>query len=158
MAITDVSPMVPWILPKIRFLTGTEEPATKPWSRRAARGVAPVTPSTAPLKLSDTEKSVILPAKEIIRKQRAARAGFIKFWPRPPKSCFTTIIAKILPSTGIQSGIPAGMFRPIRSPVTTALKSFTVFFLCIKWSYNHSASAAEPVDTTRTARAFNPWL
>lgn len=61
-----------------------------------------------------------------------SRAGFIKFCPRPPKSCFTTIIAKILPSTGIQSGIPAGIFRPIRSPVTTALKSFTVFFLCIK--------------------------
>ena len=40
------------------------------------------------------------PLKEISRKHLAARAGFTKFLPRPPKAHFTTRIAKMEPITG----------------------------------------------------------
>src|SRR5699024_11792063 len=59
-------------------------------------------------------KSVILAAKEIIRKHLAASAGFIIFCPRPPNSCFTTRIANTPPSTAIHHAAPDGRFRASR--------------------------------------------
>ena len=111
----DTSPIVPEINPRnalVRFVLPSEESCT--------RGVAPDTPST--------EKSLISDVKEINRKHLAPRAGFMKFCPIPPKNCFTKIIAKTLPNTGIHSGISGGIFMPIKSPVTSALPSVTVTF------------------------------
>ena len=42
----EVSPIVPWILPRNRFFTGIEVPSMNPWFLSAARGVACVTAST----------------------------------------------------------------------------------------------------------------
>ena len=44
-------------------------------------------------------KLVMSAGKEIMRKHLPPRAGFIKFWPSPPKICLTMMIANILPST-----------------------------------------------------------
>ena len=85
------------------------------FARIAASGVAPEIPSYV--------KDVILPVKEISRKHLAASAGFIKFCPSPPNSCFTTRIANTLPRTPIQSGAVGGRFSASRSPVTTAPKN-----------------------------------
>ena len=120
-AITEVSPMVPAVFPRNISRTCTDSPAFK-----AARGVALETPSQV--------KSVILPAKEIRRKHLPARAGFIKFCPRPPKSCLTKRIANTFPMTGSQRGTVEGRFSPRRRPVTAALKSPMVIFLCISFS------------------------
>ena len=69
--------------------------------------------------------------KEISRKHLAPSAGFIKFCPMPPKSIFTTRIAKIPPTTQIHQGAIGGRFRDNKSPVTMAEKSpmVTVFFI-----------------------------
>ena len=121
MATTEVSPMVPAVFPRNRSSTRTGSPAF-----RAASGVAPEIPSQV--------KSVILPAKESKRKHLPANAGFMKFWPRPPKSCLTNKIANTVPMTGSQSGTVEGRFSPRRRPVTAALKSPMVIFLCISFS------------------------
>ena len=120
-ASVEVSPIVPAVFPRNRFKTFTLSPAFM-----AASGVAPDTASYV--------KSVIFPAKEIRRKHLAARAGFIKFCPSPPKSCFTNRMAKTEPSTGRYHGADAGRFSASRSPVTSALRSSTVTFLCISFS------------------------
>ena len=65
------------------------------------------------------------------RKHLAPRAGFIKFCPSPPKSIFTTKMAKTPPITPIHQGAVEGRFKAKRSPVTTAEKSPTVTFLCM---------------------------
>ncbi len=70
-ATTDTSPMVPGIFPTNMAATSTVPPFFK-----AERGVAPDTPSSL--------KADIWLAKEIRRKHLAARAGFIKFCPKPP--------------------------------------------------------------------------
>ena len=152
----EVSPMVPWILPRNRFFTGIEVPSMNPWLLSAARGVACVTASTTAWELLETAKLVIFPAKEIIRKHLPARAGFIKFCPSPPNSCFTTMIAKALPRIGIQIGIWGGMFSASRSPVTTALKSVVVFFLCISRSYSHSKNTLDATVASTTRSACTP--
>ncbi len=66
--------------------------------------------------------------KEISRKHLAASAGFMKFCPRPPKSIFTTRMAKTPPSAAIHRGMVTGRFRANSSPVTTADRSVTVSF------------------------------
>ena len=117
MARADVSPIVPCTFPMKRLNRSTVSP-----DFMAARGVAPDTVSTIfPQAPSGTAKSVILPVKEISRKHLAARAGFIKFCPRPPKSCFTTKMAKTPPITTIHQGALGGRFSASRRPVTTAL-------------------------------------
>jgi hypothetical protein len=65
--------------------------------------------------------------KEIRRKHLAVTAGFIKFFPRPPKKHFTKRIAKMLPMIGTNSGIEGGRDSASRRPVTTALQSLVVF-------------------------------
>ena len=50
----------------------------------------------------------ILPVKEINKKHLAAKAGFIKFCPKPPYSCLTTIIAKTPPIIGSHKGTVDG--------------------------------------------------
>ena len=94
-----------------------------------ASGVADDSPSTeaAPNQIFEdavlTENEVIGPAKLINKKQRAARAGFMKLFPNPPNNSFTTMIAKKPPTTGIHNGIVDGRFIPSKSPVTMALHS-----------------------------------
>ena len=94
-----------------------------------ASGVALESPSTeaAPnQKFEDavfTENDVMGPAKHINRKQRAAKAGFMKLFPSPPNSSFTTIMAKNPPTIGIHNGMVDGKFIPSKSPVTMALHS-----------------------------------
>ena len=141
-AITEVSPIVPRIFPIIISNVFTASPALK-----FASGVGPVTPSYT--------KYVIFPVNEIKRKQRAPSAGFIKFCPRPPNSCFTTMIANTEPSAPIQSGNVGGRFKASNSPVTTALKSWIVTGLCISFSYTYSASTAEAVVTRTNSHAFS---
>ena len=71
--------------------------------------------------------------KEIIRKHLAPNAGFMKFCPSPPKSCLTTIIANTHPTISKPTFNVDGIFNAIRRPVTAALKSVTVTFLCMKY-------------------------
>ena len=119
-AITDVSPIVPAVFPISISNVFTLSPAFN-----CASGVAPDTPSYTNV--------VILPVNEISRKHLAPSAGFIKFCPNPPNSCFTTKIANTLPSTHIHQGAVGGKFSASRRPVTTALKSWIVTFLCINF-------------------------
>ena len=92
---------------------------------RTASGVAPEYVSVT--------KLVIGPVNAIRRKHLAARAGFMKFCPIPPKSCFTTIIANIQPTISYPTFNVEGIFIAIKSPVTAALKSETVTLRCIKY-------------------------
>ena len=57
----------------------------------------------------------------------------MKFCPRPPKSCLTTIIANTHPTISKPTFNVDGIFNAIRRPVTAALKSVTVTFLCMKY-------------------------
>ena len=98
--------------------------STSPPAFSTARGVADETPSYI--------KLVICPANEMSRKHLAASAGFIKFCPSPPKSCFTTIIPKRQPRMTSPTGIVDGMLSAMRSPVTTALRSAIVMGFFIK--------------------------
>ena len=68
-------------------------------------------------------------AKAIKRKQRAPRAGFIKFCPKPPNTIFTMMIANTPPRIASQIGKVDGKFNARSKPVTTADKSLIVFFL-----------------------------
>ena len=144
-ATVDVSPITPAVVPRNILRTFTLSPLLS-----NARGVAPVTPSYV--------KLVILPANDISRKHLAASAGFMKFCPRPPKSCLTTIIAKTLPNITIQRGIVCGIFIPSKSPVTTALRSPTVIGLCMKYSKRYSETTHVITETTSTASALIPKL
>ena len=65
------------------------------------------------------------------RKHLAPSAGFIKFCPSPPKTCFTIKMANTLPSTHIHHGASAGRFSAKSKPVNAALKSpmVTLFFM-----------------------------
>ena len=139
---TEVSPIVPLVLPISIANESTDSPAF-----RFARGVGPVTPSYT--------KFVIFPAKQIRRKQRAPRAGFMKFCPSPPKSCFTTMIAKKAPTTPIHHGSVGGRFSARSNPVTTALKSLIVTGLCMSFSQRYSAKTAAAVVSTIKIHAFS---
>ena len=144
-AITLVSPMVPAVVPRSIFIVSTLSPFFN-----NARGVAPVTPSYV--------KLVIVPAKETSRKHLPPSAGFIKFCPRPPNSIFTMTMANTLPSTACQTGRVWGRFSASRSPVTTALKSFTVLFLCISFSNAHSEATQVATHTQINTKALIPKL
>ena len=90
----------------------------------APRGVAPETSSP----VTGAAHWVMGPAKPTSRATRAAAAGLKGFCPRPPKSSFTTMIAKTLPTMQSHQGAPGGRFRARITPVTRALKSPTVGF------------------------------
>ncbi len=111
----DTSPIVPPVKPRNISVMFTGFPAFN-----SANGVAPVMPST--------EKVLIVPANEINKKHLAASAGFIKFCPKPPNSCFTNKIANILPIIGIHHGTSGERFNANNKPVTNALPSVIVTF------------------------------
>ena len=129
-AITDVSPMVPGIFPVSISMTLTEE---SPSFLIMASGVAPEYASNLELL-----KFVMSAAKAISRKHLPPSAGFMKFCPSPPNIIFTMTMANTLPITASHHGSPAGRFSARRSPVTTALRSGRLFFLCTILSKIHS--------------------
>ncbi len=124
-AITEVSPIVPAVFPISICIVSTASPF-----RIAASGVGPVYASIA--------KFVISAAKAIKRKHLAPSAGFIKFCPSPPNIIFTITMANTPPSAASHQGSAAGRFNANKSPVTTALKSLIVLFLCTIFSKIHS--------------------
>ena len=73
-------------------------------SCRAAIGVAADTASTVLPRSSHcrTAGKLLMTAGKEKRKTRPARAGFMKFFPRPPKSCLTMTIAKKSPTSTTQ--------------------------------------------------------
>ena len=115
----------------------------------SAIGVAALTPSTL--------KVVIALPKEISRKQRPARAGLMKFLPRPPKQPLATTIANTAPSTGAYSGTLGLRLRASSRPVTAALQSQTEFgFLQIRLKI-HSLATALPTLSSTTSSACHPF-
>ena len=73
----------------------------------------------------------MLPANEMNRKILAVIAGLLKFLPIPPKSCFTTMIAKAHPMIACQIGKVEGTLKAIRRPVSAAERSPMVCVLCM---------------------------
>ena len=95
------------------------------------------------------------PVNDISKKQRAAKAGFIKFCPSPPYNCFTIIIANRAPITGIHRGTVDGRFNARMSPVTTAEQSLIVIGFFIKYSNKYSDNTQVSTDTMTISAAFN---
>ena len=120
-ASAHVSPIVPAVVPRNMAFTSTLSPAL-----RLASGVAVVTASYVNV--------VIFPVNDINRKHLAPNAGFMKFCPKPPKTCFTTMIAKKLPITGSQNGTSAGRFNASNNPVNAADRSMIVFLRSVSFS------------------------
>ena len=83
-----------------------------------ANGVAVVTPSNVNI--------LMLSGQAASRKALAAKAGFIKLHPIPPKICFTNTMATIEPIHATPRGVLIGRFKASKTPVTIALKSFMV--------------------------------
>ena len=133
-ATAEVSPMVPAVLPISRSIVFTASPL-----RIAASGVAPEYASMA--------KFVMSAANAISKKHRAPSAGFMKFCPKPPNIIFTMTIANTPPITASHQGSVAGRFKARRRPVTTALKSFIVLFLCTILSNAHSLATQDATVT-----------
>src|SRR5690554_3418651 len=80
-----------------------------------ARGVAVVTASVA-----GSIQLVILTGHAASRIERAASAGFIKLWPRPPNTCLTSEMAIKEPITANHQGAVGGRLYANSNPVTTA--------------------------------------
>ena len=80
----------------------------------------------------------------------------MKFCPSPPKSCFTIRMPNTLPNAPIHHGADAGILSPSSKPVTTALKSLIVTFLCINFSYMYSVRTADMVVLSSMTRAGSP--
>lgn len=97
-------------------------------------------------------------AKEISRKHLAPRAGFIKFWPSPPKSIFTTSMANIPPTAPIHQGTLTGRFSASSRPVTTAERSPMVFFLLVIFSNTNSVSTVDAIVMATISSALIPKL
>ena len=105
---------------------------------------------------SGSAQVVIGAVSEIIRTIRAVIAGFAKFWPSPPKSCFTITIATKLPRTAIQKGSVTGRLSASMIPVTAALRSPIVCSLFIIFRHRYSNTTDEAVHTAISAAALNP--
>ncbi len=88
---------------------------------------------------------VILVGQEASKNALAANAGFIKFCPIPPKTCFTMMMAKAAPTTASHHGAVTGKLKASRIPVTTALQSLIVIGFLV--SFCTSASARTEVNT-----------
>ena len=122
---------------------------TSPPAFKTASGVAEVTPSYTNV--------VIGLVKERRRKHLAARAGFIKFCPKPPNNCLTTIIANTEPKTPIHTGNVGGRLSASKSPVSAAEKSPIVDFLCIiNFWYKYSDSTAPKIQAKISIAALLP--
>jgi hypothetical protein len=89
---------------------------------------------------------------------RAVIAGFAKFFPKPPKSCFTRIMATALPNTACHIGIVTGRLNARRTPVIHAEKSFIVFSLLVIFSKPHSKSTHDATQTQVTSAARAPKI
>jgi len=128
----------------------------------SASGVAPATPSigyTQNEALSFGEYQFVIDtenAKNITI--RAVTAGLAKFLPKPPKSCFTSMIATALPNTACQIGIVTGRLNAKRTPVMHAEKSFIVFSLFVIFSKPHSKSTHDATQTQVTSAARAPKI
>ena len=80
-----------------------------------AKGVAVATTSgLVPVKVA------IWVGQEVKSIALAASAGFMKLEPKPPKNCFTTIMAKAEPIIGNHQGALAGKLKAINIPVIIA--------------------------------------
>ena len=94
--------------------------------------------------------------KEISRKHRAARAGFMKFFPRPPNRHFTTRMANTPPRKGTYSGTLAGRHSASSRPVTAALPSVTVVGFLVTRQKMASVATEESIHTAMTKNAWKP--
>ena len=85
---------------------------------------------------------------------RAVSAGLTKFWPMPPNICLTTTMAATLPKTAIKGLMVTGRFKASRMPVTTQLRSPTVWgrFMALRHRYSLRMQAATQVRITTAAR------
>ena len=88
---------------------------------------------------------------------RAVSAGFTKFWPMPPNICLTTTMAATLPNTAMRGLMVTGRFSASRMPVTTQLKSPTVWgrFITRRDRYSLRIQEATQVRMTTAARKPN---
>ena len=100
----------------------------------------------------------MLAENEMNRNIRAVIAGLLKFFPIPPKSCFTTTIANRHPRTACQNGKLAGTLNAISSPVRAAERSQTVCFLCVIALYAYSKSTLAATHTTDSSSALIPKM
>ena len=137
-------PMTPPAVPRNMFRILTTLPAES-----SATGVAQVTPSTL--------YCVMAFGNEMSRKQRAASAGLIKFFPRPPNAHFTTRIAKMPPRTGANSGVSAERVSASIRPVTSADPSRQVSGLRMSLSYRNSVPTELITEARMIQSAFRPW-
>ena len=96
--------------------------------------------------------------QEINRKQRAARAGFIKFWPRPPNSPLTIIMANRAPMTGSHRGTVGGSVSESSRPETAAERSDTVCLCLIITLYSASAPTLDSVPMIIIIMARKPKM
>ena len=87
---------------------------------------------------------------------RAVRAGFTKFWPMPPNICLTTTMATTLPNTAMRGWMVAGRFKASSTPVTTQLRSPTVWGRFITLRQRNSLSTQEATQVRMTAAALTP--
>ena len=83
-------------------------------------------------------------------------AGLAKFWPRPPKSCFTTTIAMKHPTAAIQIGSLTGRLNARISPVTAALRSPMVLSRFIIFLTSHSKNTQKTMQQTAITRDLMP--
>ena len=88
---------------------------------------------------------------------RAVRAGLTKFCPMPPNICLTTMMAAAQPNTAISGFRVTGRFRASRMPVTTQLRSPTVWgrFMTLRHRYSKRMQAATQVRISAAARMPN---
>lgn len=89
-------------------------------------------------------------------KARPARAGFMKFWPMPPKSCLTMMMAKKSPMIIHQYGVVTGQTKASRRPVTMADRSPTVQSSFITLRYAHSKNTQAAQETAQSIRERMP--
>ena len=136
--------MMPLVLPMHMATMSTLFPAAT-----SASGVAADTPSKV--------YPVMAAPKEISRKARPAKAGFIMLWPRPPKRHLTTKIANTEPSTGMYTGTSAGRVMASSRPVTTALASLMVLPRLVARLNRYSVTTAAAMETSITNPAYQPW-
>ena len=149
-AIADVSPMVPAVRPISISIVLTASPL-----RMAASGV---TLEYTSIPFFVMPNFVISAANAIKRKHLALSAGFMKFCPSPPNRHFTTTIANTPPITASHHGRVAGRFNASSSPVTTALRSSIVCFLCTILLNTHSDATQLAIVTRIRTNALYPKL
>ena len=139
-------PITPFVVPRNICVILTVLPAV-----RIATGVAEVTPSAA------SGNCVMALPKEIIKKHRAANAGFTKFLPRPPKQHFTTRIANAEPMIGIYSGTIGDSDSASIMPVTAAEPSKMLSLRRVIAQNSHSDPTADTIDARMTNNACQPF-